>query len=176
MADPIPAAEPRPETSGMSKTTPSSFANVFVAPAPAPTAAYSTEIPPSSSSSAAISIGGSSEYKVVIIGSGGVGKSALTVTFVHNYFVTEYDPTIEDSYRKQVDVDGIPCILSIMDTAGQEEYSAMRDQYMKRGQGFLLVFSLTQHTTFAEIPKLLDRVRRAKDSNKVPLVLIGNKG
>ena len=46
------------------------------------------------------------DYKIVVLGSGGVGKSALTVQFVQNIFVEKYDPTIEDSYRKQVEVDG----------------------------------------------------------------------
>ncbi|CAI8013879.1 Ras-related protein Rap-1b [Geodia barretti] len=58
------------------------------------------------------------EYKLVVLGSGGVGKSALTVQFVQGIFVEKYDPTIEDSYRKQVEVDGAQCMLEILDTAG----------------------------------------------------------
>lgn len=58
------------------------------------------------------------EYKLVVLGSGGVGKSALTVQFVQGVFVEKYDPTIEDSYRKQVEVDGQQCMLEILDTAG----------------------------------------------------------
>ena len=58
---------------------------------------------------------------------GGVGKSALTIQLIQNHFVEEYDPTIEDSYRKQVVIDGETCLLDILDTAGQEEYSATRD-------------------------------------------------
>lgn len=58
------------------------------------------------------------EYKIVVLGSGGVGKSALTVQFVQEIFVEKYDPTIEDSYRKQVEVDGQQCMLEILDTAG----------------------------------------------------------
>lgn len=42
------------------------------------------------------------EYKLVVVGDGGVGKSALTIQLIQNHFVEEYDPTIEDSYRKQV--------------------------------------------------------------------------
>ena len=60
------------------------------------------------------------EYKIVVLGSGGVGKSALTVQFVQGIFVEKYDPTIEDSYRKQVEVDGQQCMLEILDTAGTE--------------------------------------------------------
>lgn len=37
---------------------------------------------------------------------------------------------LEDSYRKQVTIDGDTCLLDILDTAGQEEYSAMRDQVL----------------------------------------------
>nr|CAD7458202.1 unnamed protein product [Timema tahoe] len=60
------------------------------------------------------------EYKIVVLGSGGVGKSALTVQFVQGIFVEKYDPTIEDSYRKQVEVDGQQCMLEILDTAGTD--------------------------------------------------------
>lgn len=62
------------------------------------------------------------EYKIVVLGSGGVGKSALTVQFVQGIFVEKYDPTIEDSYRKQVEVDGQQCMLEILDTAGTVRY------------------------------------------------------
>ena len=74
-------------------------------------------------------------YKICVLGDGGVGKTALTIQLCSNHFVEEYDPTIEDSYRKQVAVDGVACLLDIMDTAGQEEYSALRDQVTSFGGG-----------------------------------------
>lgn len=43
-------------------------------------------------------------------------------------FVEEYDPTIEDSYRKQVVIDGETCLLDILDTAGQEEYRYVKPE------------------------------------------------
>lgn len=49
---------------------------------------------------------------------GGVGKSALTVQFVRNVFVSTYDPTIEDTYRKPLVIDGQHCLVEILDTAG----------------------------------------------------------
>uniref|UniRef100_A0A671P2F1 GTPase HRas n=1 Tax=Sinocyclocheilus anshuiensis TaxID=1608454 RepID=A0A671P2F1_9TELE len=91
------------------------------------------------------------EYKLVVVGAGGVGKSALTIQLIQNHFVDEYDPTIEDSYRKQVVIDGETCLLDILDTAGQEEYSAMRDQYMRTGEGFLCVFAINNTKSFEDI-------------------------
>jgi GTPase SAR1 family protein len=57
------------------------------------------------------------EIRLVVVGSVGVGKSALTVMFVQDMFVEQYDPTVEDSFRKQVEVDGVTCMLHITDTA-----------------------------------------------------------
>ena len=115
------------------------------------------------------------EYKLVIVGGGGVGKSALTIQLIQNHFIDEYDPTIEDSYRKQVNIDEETCLLDILDTAGQEEYSAMRDQYMRTGQGFILVYAIVSRGSFEEITSFKEQITRVKDKDKVPMVLIGNK-
>merc|ERR1712048_569367 len=115
------------------------------------------------------------EYKIVVLGSGGVGKSALTVQFVQGIFVEKYDPTIEDSYRKQVELDGQQCMLEILDTAGTEQFTAMRDLYMKSGQGFVLVYSITATSTFNDLYEIRDQILRVKDSEDVPIILVGNK-
>ena len=88
------------------------------------------------------------EFKVVVLGSGGVGKSALTVQFVSGLFMEKYDPTIEDFYRKEIEVDHTPCVLEILDTAGTEQFASMRDLYIKNGQGFIVAYSITNHQTF----------------------------
>ncbi|CAF3192313.1 unnamed protein product [Rotaria socialis] len=115
------------------------------------------------------------EYKIVVLGSGGVGKSALTVQFVQGLFVEKYDPTIEDSYRKQVEVDGQQCMLEILDTAGTEQFTAMRDLYMKNGQGFVLVYSITAQSTYNDLVDLRDTILKVKDTADVPMILVGNK-
>ena len=115
------------------------------------------------------------EYKIVVLGSGGVGKSALTVQFVQGIFVEKYDPTIEDSYRKQVEVDGQQCMLEILDTAGTEQFTAMRDLYMKNGQGFVLVYSITAQSTYNDLHDLKEQILRVKDTDDVPMILVGNK-
>ncbi|CAF0722820.1 unnamed protein product [Adineta ricciae] len=106
---------------------------------------------------------------------GGVGKSALTIQLIQNHFIDEYDPTIEDSYRKQAVVDGETCLLDILDTAGQEEYSAMRDQYMRGGEGFLCVFAVNSAKSFEEIKQYREQIKRVKDADDIPMVLVGNK-
>ncbi|KAG0288881.1 Ras GTPase ras2 [Dissophora globulifera] len=100
-------------------------------------------------------------YKLVVLGDGGVGKT--------------YDPTIEDSYRKQVVIDDQSCVLEVLDTAGQEEYTALRDQWIRDGEGFLLVYSIAARSTFERIKRFRDQITRVKDSESVPLMLVGNK-
>merc|ERR1711943_66913 len=115
------------------------------------------------------------DYKIVVLGSGGVGKSAITVQFVQGIFVEKYDPTIEDSYRKPVEVDNNQFMLEILDTAGTEQFTAMRDLYMKNGQGFVLVYSIIAQSTFNDLLDLREQILRVKDCDMVPMVLVGNK-
>lgn len=116
-----------------------------------------------------------SSYKLVVVGGGGVGKSALTIQFIQSYFVTDYDPTIEDSYRKQCVIDQQVAKLDILDTAGQEEFSAMREQYMRSGEGFLLVFSVADKLSFSEVHNFHRQILRVKDREEFPMILVGNK-
>lgn len=83
--------------------------------------------------------------------------------------------SLEDSYQQQAVIDGEPALLDILDTAGQVEFTAMRDQYMRCGEGFLICYSVTDRHSFQEAleyRKLIARVRAAEDT---PLVLVGNK-
>lgn len=115
------------------------------------------------------------EYKVVVLGSGGVGKSALTVKFVSGTFMEKYDPTIEDFYRKEIEVDNAPSVLEILDTAGTEQFASMRDLYIKNGQGFLIVYSITSLQTFQDIKTMREQIIRVKGVDKIPMILVGNK-
>lgn len=128
-----------------------------------------------------------------MLGAGGVGKSCLTAQFVQNLWIDSYDPTIEDSYRKVVNVDGKTSrriyyiakqfigrqiVLEILDTAGTEQFTAMREIYMKQGQGFLLVFSITNLNSFYELAELREQIIRIKEddeTHETPIVVVGNK-
>lgn len=128
-----------------------------------------------SSTRARTNSGNQVKYDLAVIGGGAVGKSALTMQYIQHVFCDEYDPTIEDQHRKQTVIDDECAILDILDTAGQEEYTAMRDQYMRSAEGFLLVFALNSRASFSEIEQLYEQILRAKDCDRVPAVLVGNK-
>ena len=115
------------------------------------------------------------DYKLVVLGAGGVGKSCLTVQFVQGVYLDTYDPTIEDSYRKTIEIDGKVFDLEILDTAGVAQFTAMRELYIKSGMGFLLVYSVTDQQSLDELLELREQVLRIKDSSRVPMVLVGNK-
>ncbi|EPQ61889.1 GTP-binding protein [Blumeria graminis f. sp. tritici 96224] len=142
-------------------------------------------------------------YKLVVLGDGGVGKTALTIQLTLQHFVetivnerwSQYDPTIEDSYRKQVVIDGQSCMLEVLDTAGQEEYTALRDQWIRDGEGFVLVYSISSRSSFTRINRFHNQIQRVKESSSsssspsylgsplstmnadmpVPIMLVGNK-
>ncbi|KAK7011326.1 ras-related protein M-Ras [Biomphalaria glabrata] len=114
-------------------------------------------------------------YKLVVVGDGGVGKSALTIQFFQKLFVQDYDPTIEDSYIQYTEIDGEWCILDVLDTAGQEEFSAMREQYMRKGDGFLLVYSVTDRQSFENISNFHTQILRVKDRDNFPMIMAANK-
>ena len=116
---------------------------------------------------------------MVMYGSGGVGKSALTNRMVTDNFLDEYelyDPTIEDCYRKVIEVNGQPCLLDILDTAGKEEFCAMMDQWFYEGRIFFLCFSITSKSSWEEAALYRRRLLKTKDvDTDYGMVLIANK-
>ena len=115
------------------------------------------------------------EYKLVVLGNGDVGKTALSIQLVQNQFKNGYHPTIEDSYKKQVVMDEEACVLDILDTAGQQEYSAMRSQHIRTGDGFLCVFAVNSMKTFDQIDSFREQIHIVKESENEPIILVANK-
>jgi small GTP-binding protein len=116
-----------------------------------------------------------SECKIVVFGSGAVGKSALTIQFVQGYFITDYDPTIEDSYKRLLAVDGENVQLDILDTSGQDDFAPMRTSYIRQGKGFIIVYAIDDRGSFEEVEMFHRDLMRTKGSSKISVVICGNK-
>ncbi|KAM4755789.1 GTP-binding protein Rit1 [Corvus hawaiiensis] len=119
--------------------------------------------------------GQSREYKLVMLGAGGVGKSAMTMQFISHRFPEDHDPTIEDAYKIRIRIDDEPANLDILDTAGQAEFTAMRDQYMRAGEGFIICYSITDRRSFHEVREFKQLIYRVRRTDDTPVVLVGNK-
>lgn len=86
----------------------------------------------------------------------------------------EYDPTIEGTYPETCMIDGEVALIDVLDTAGQEEYSAMREQYMRSSHGFVLLYSITSRQSFYEISTFQQEILRVKDKDYFPMIVVGN--
>jgi len=114
-----------------------------------------------------------SDLKIMVVGIGDVGKSALTIQFVQGYLLEGYDSTVEDSYKKIINVDGEDVQLDILDIPGQDDFAPMRRSYMRQGKGFLLVYSIDDRPSFKEIEVFYQEIYRTKGSQP-PIVICGN--
>lgn len=121
--------------------------------------------------------GASNVHKIIMVGSGGVGKSALTLQFMYDEFVEDYEPTKADSYRKKVVVEAEECQVDILDTAGQEDYAAIRDNYFRSGEGFLCVYSICEPESFENTNDFREQILRVKGvtEESIPFLLVANK-
>ena len=113
-------------------------------------------------------------YKIGVFGISGVGKTAIVIQFCANHFVEEYDSSIEDTHRKRCVIDGEACVVDVLDTAGMEEFSALRRQWIRDYRACLLVYSVTSKISF----DLLNTFRQEiieETGGDAPIFLVGNK-
>ena len=89
-----------------------------------------------------------------------------------------YDPTIEEFYRRKVQIDGKSCMLEVLDTSGQDEYIPLREQWIRDGEGFILVYSICSRSSFVGVARLHQQILSFRQTDPVqlpPLMLVGNK-
>ncbi|KAI0788090.1 ras-domain-containing protein [Fomes fomentarius] len=115
-------------------------------------------------------------YSAVVLGAGGVGKSALVMRYGKNVFLERYDPTIEEEYELTVEYEGKRSQLEIIDTAGVEQFTGINESYIQRGVGFVLVFSLTQEASLKEVDRIRQQITQIKGGDEdIPMVVVGTK-
>ncbi|CAD6501349.1 BgTH12-01601 [Blumeria graminis f. sp. triticale] len=116
---------------------------------------------------------------ITICGDGGTGKSSITLRLVRSQWISNYDPTIEDSYSVTRQIDGEAYRLAITDTAGQEEYRDMWTASNLNSDAFLLVYDITRHQSLdalEEFNSLIDQEGQKRSSSQKPVkILAANK-
>jgi len=117
------------------------------------------------------------EFGAVLLGAGGVGKSALACRFIQDQFLEGYDPTIEEAHRKVWSVDGEMVQLDVLDTAGAEQFTAITELYIQNASGFVLIFSLTQEASLRDVESLRQQICRVKgmEEKDIPVIVVGTK-
>lgn len=79
----------------------------------------------------------------------------------------QYDPTIEESYQTTIDIEGKAMQVEILDTAGQDAYTPLRETFMHTGDGFLLVYSIVDDQTLEELREIREQILRVHPDRKV---------
>lgn len=119
----------------------------------------------------------SNDYRVVVFGAGGVGKSSLVLRFVRGTFRESYIPTIEDTYRQVISCNKQVCTLQITDTTGSHQFPAMQRLSISKGHAFILVYSITSRQSLEELKPIFEEITEIKgtDIEGIPIMLVGNK-
>ncbi|XP_072129950.1 GTP-binding protein Di-Ras2-like [Mobula birostris] len=118
----------------------------------------------------------SNDYRVVVFGAAGVGKSSLVLRFVRGTFRETYIPTVEDTYRQVISCDKNICTLQITDTTGSHQFPAMQRLSISKGHAFILVYSVTSRQSMEELQPIYEQICEIKGNiQNIPIMLVGNK-
>ncbi|XP_048763518.1 GTP-binding protein Di-Ras2-like isoform X1 [Ostrea edulis] len=118
----------------------------------------------------------SNDYRVVVFGAAGVGKSSLVLRFVKGTFKESYIPTIEDTYRQVISCNKQVCTLQITDTTGSHQFPAMQRLSISKGHAFILTYSIISRQSLEELKPIYSEIVQIKgDLRDIPVMLVGNK-
>ena len=115
------------------------------------------------------------QTSVVVFGCRAVGKSGITKRFLFGEFSTEYQPTYEDTYEHMVNLDCRTTKLQIIDTCTTKNYLKVREIYILRCDGFILVYAINDRASFEGVKEYYRDIVRVKESKDVPIVLCASK-
>ncbi len=119
-------------------------------------------------------------FKIVVLGEGAVGKTAIVTRFSHGFFRTDYKTTIGSQFAvKNIELIGddgqnVTVKLQIWDVAGQSRFQILRPMYYRGASGGVLVYDTTRKRTFLVLEEWLAELKQAIGKD-IPLVLVANK-
>ena len=114
--------------------------------------------------------------KVMVVGDTGVGKTCLIISYTSNTFPTDYVPTVFDNYNTSVIIEDKTIALGLWDTAGSDEYDALRPLSYPGTDVFLVCFSLIEPETLTRVrTKWIPEIRSHMEGAKPAILLLGTK-
>jgi len=113
-------------------------------------------------------------FKYILVGDSSTGKSSLLSQFVHSTFPNEHDITIGVEFgTKTLDIQGKRIKLQIWDTAGQEVFRSITQNYYRNSAVAICVYDITSRRSFYNIPRWVEDIQKVNDNVKI--ILVGNK-
>ncbi|KLP08582.1 Uncharacterized protein Y057_13931 [Fusarium fujikuroi] len=100
-------------------------------------------------------------------------EDARQEKFVTAESCQEFDPSKYDPYCRMCVIDDGFASIDVIDATGQEDYSAMRQQFIREGAGFMLVYNVTSRRSFEEITTYYHQILKQKDEDHFPVVIVG---
>ena len=114
-------------------------------------------------------------FKTLIIGDANVGKSNLLIRYVKNEYVPDMKSTVGVEFGSKIlKIYDINVKVQIWDTAGQERYRSVTSSYYKGSKGVLIVYDITNYSSFESVDRWINEFRMKSDENSA-IVLVGNK-
>lgn len=114
-------------------------------------------------------------FRVVVMGSSGVGKTAIINRFLYMKFPEKYIETVEELYHHVVSFEAMTVEIDILDTSGSHEFPAMHKLAISTGDAFLLVYSVDKKDSFENVRMLKDEVKELKQEEDCFVLIIANK-
>jgi small GTP-binding protein len=116
-----------------------------------------------------------SSYNIILLGTGGVGKTTFVTQFIDGCFDENPAPTLEDEYTHHVVLDGKTVQLTITDISGTEGLKNLRLAAIPNGDIFILFYNITDKTSFEDVTDYYEEIRGTLRKDKFPCVLCGNQ-
>ena len=112
---------------------------------------------------------------IMTLGNSSVGKTSFILRFTQNTYTDSYLATVGYDFKtKDIIIKGKKYKLFLYDTAGQERYKSLAPNMIRKSDGIIIMYDITNYSSFDSVPEFIEKIKELKGDN-FPVILIGNK-